>query len=65
MHSANAVKTPIIPLFAKLDANMQLTQSICAFPLFDKQDVNNILVEDILQKYNDAYNVFESHNSAQ
>jgi len=65
MHSANAVKTPIISLFAKLDANMQLTQSICAFPLFDKQDVNNILVEDILQKYNDAYNVFESHNSAQ
>ena len=65
MHSANAVKTPIIPLFAKLEAHMQLTQSICAFPLFDKQDVNNILVEDILQKYNDAYNVVENHHLAE
>ena len=33
--------------------------------LFDKKDVNNILVEDILQKYNDAYNIVENHHSDQ
>ena len=63
MHSANAVKTPIIPLFARLEANMQLTESICAFPLFDKRDVNNILVEDILQKYEEACNFLKNHHS--
>jgi heptosyltransferase-2 len=62
MHSANAVKTPIISLFSRLDANMQLTESICAFPLFDKRDVNNILVEDILQKYNEASTVVDNHH---
>ena len=61
MHSANAVKTPIIPLFARQEAHMQLTESICAFPLFDKRDVNNILVEDILQKYNEASNFVDNH----
>ena len=65
MHSANAVKTPIISLFARLEANMQLTESICAFPLFDKRDVNNILVEDILQKYNEACNIVENHHLVQ
>ena len=65
MHSANAVKTPIISLFARLEAHMQLTESICAFPLFDKRDVNNISVDDILQKYNDANNIVENHHSAQ
>jgi len=65
MHSANAVKTPIISLFARLEANMQLTESICAFPLFDKTDVNNILVDDILRKYDDACNVVENHHSVQ
>jgi len=65
MHSANAVKTPIISLFARLDVNMQLTESICAFPLFDKKDVNNILVEDILQKYIEACNIVENHHSIQ
>ena len=65
MHSANTVKTPIISLFARLEAHMQLTESICAFSLFDKRDVNNILVDDILQKYNDAYNIVENHHSDQ
>ena len=64
MHSANAVKTPIISLFSRLDANMQLTESICAFPLFDKRDVNNILVEDILQKYNESSTVVDNHHPA-
>ena len=65
LHSANAVKTTIIPLFARLEAHMQFTESICAFPLFDKRDVNNILVEDILQKYNEACNITENHHLVQ
>ena len=65
MHSANAVKTPIISLFARLEAHMQLTEPICAFPLFDKRDVNNISVDDIIQKYNDAYNTVKNHHSAE
>ena len=44
MHSANAVKTPIVPLFARLTPLMQLTESIQAFPLYDANDVNNIPV---------------------
>ena len=56
MHSANAVKTTIVPLFAKLTPIMQLTESIQAFPLFDANDVNNIPVEDIILKYNEAAN---------
>jgi ADP-heptose:LPS heptosyltransferase len=56
MHSANAVKTPIVPLFARLTPLMQLTESIQAFPLFDTNDVNNIPVEDILVKYIEATN---------
>ena len=45
MHAANAVETPIIPLFARLQEQMQLTSSIKAFPIFDPTNVNNILVK--------------------
>ena len=61
MHSANAVKTTIVPLFAKLTPIMQLTESIQAFPLFDANDVNNIPVEDILVKYIEATNSVNNH----
>ncbi|CAC9600127.1 hypothetical protein [uncultured Gammaproteobacteria bacterium] len=50
MHAANAVDTPIVPLFAKLTPQMQLTNAISASPLFDKSDVNNISVKSILEK---------------
>ena len=56
MHSANAVNTTIIPLFARLSEGMQLTDCNNSFSLFDKTDVNNILFEDILQKYDEAAN---------
>jgi len=56
MHSANAVNTTIIPLFARLSEEMQLTENNCSFALFDKTNVNNILFEDILQKYYEAAN---------
>jgi len=63
MHSVNAFKTPIISLFARIEPNMRLTESICAFPLYNKSDVNNILVEDILLKYKEASNVFNKVRS--
>jgi len=56
MHSANAVNTPIVALFARLTAQMQLTKSCKSLPLFDSTDVNNISVEDIILKYNEAAN---------
>jgi ADP-heptose:LPS heptosyltransferase len=55
MHSANAVSTPIVPLFARLTSEMQLTKSNCAFSLFDKKNVNNIPVNDVLQKIEEAF----------
>jgi len=61
MHSANAVNTPIVALFAKLTDQMQLTESIRAFSLYDKSNVNNISVQKILKKYNDAANFVRSH----
>ena len=63
MHPANALKTPIIGLFARHEPHMLLTESISAFSLFDKRDVNNILVEDILLKYKEESNVFNKVRS--
>ena len=51
MHAANGVGTTIIPLFAHLTPQMQLTQAINAFPLFDKNNVNNIDEKSIIEKY--------------
>ena len=53
MHSANAVGTPIISIFARLSPKMQLTQSIKAITFYDQKDVNNILAKDIISKYKD------------
>ena len=54
MHSANAVDTLTLTLFARLTEEMQLTKSNSSFSIFDKDNVNNITVEDILKKYNEA-----------
>ena len=61
MHSANAVNTPIVALFAKLSPEMQLTESIRAFSVYDNNDVNNIAVQDVLTKYKEATNSVHSH----
>ena len=61
MHAANAVNTPIVPLFARLAPKMQLTNSSCAFPLLDKNNVNNIPVDDILNKYYEASSFVDNH----
>ena len=55
MHAANAVGTPIIPLFARLTPEMQLTHSVVAFSNFDELDVKKISVESILTQYDNAY----------
>lgn len=51
MHAANGVGTTIIPLFAHLTPQMQLTDAINAFALFDKHNVNNIDEKSIIAKY--------------
>ena len=61
MHSANAVNTTTVPLFARLTPQMQLTNVINAHPLFDKTDVNNISAEAVLEKYNEAVSFVDSH----
>ena len=63
MHSANAVGTTVIPLLARLDENMQLTQVIDYFPLFDKLDVNNIDFESICKTYFEASKYFDNTSS--
>jgi ADP-heptose:LPS heptosyltransferase len=61
MHAANAVNTKIIPLFAKLTPEMQLTNSVSAFFLYDLEDVNNIPVTDVLKQYYNAINLDYKH----
>jgi len=61
MHAANAVNTPVVSLFARLTPKMQLTDTLHAFPLFDESDVNNISVEAVLEKYNEASNLSDNH----
>jgi len=61
MHVANALDTKIISLFAKLNPEMQLTVSCKSFPLFDPINVNNISVEDVVQKYTAATNSDHNH----
>lgn len=51
MHGANAVETPIISLFARLTPKMQLTDRNHSFSLYDKDDVNNIQVGEIMEQY--------------
>jgi heptosyltransferase III len=62
MHAANAVNTPIVALFARLSPEMQLTNSINGFSVYDKSDVNNISVEDIMKQYELASNFVDSHH---
>jgi heptosyltransferase-2 len=51
MHAANSVNTPVLALFARLTPQMQLTDNIVSFSLFDEDDVNNIDENAILVEY--------------
>lgn len=61
MHAANSFEVQTIPLFARLEAKMQLTPISKAIPLFDSIDVNNIAVESILKNYEEAVNLDYIH----
>jgi len=60
MHAANAVNTTVVALFARLSPEMQLTKSIRAFSVYDRNDVNNISVNDVLTKYKEATNYVDN-----
>jgi heptosyltransferase-2 len=64
MHAANALNTPILPIFARLTPQMQLTESILSFSLFDEDDVNNIKVSEIIDKYSKFANYVGSRLQA-
>jgi hypothetical protein len=61
MHATNSFNKIVIPIFARLTPEMQLTDCINAFPLFDDLDVNNIDDEDVSAKYYEATNFADNH----
>mgnify|MGYP000194462510 CR=1 FL=1 len=56
MHAASALNAKIVPLFARLTAEMLLTSDLKSYTLFDESDVNNIHVSDIVTKYYETIN---------
>ena len=61
MHAASALNAKIVPLFARLTAEMLLTRKIQSLTLFDERDVNNIQVNDVVSKYHEAVNHVYNH----
>jgi heptosyltransferase-2 len=61
MHAANSLNKTTIPLLARLTPEMQLTDCINAFPLFDDLDVNNIATIDIIDKYYEVISFVDNH----
>ena len=57
MHAANSLGVRTLPIFARLNAEMQLTQSSIAYPLSDEFDVNNIPYEEVVMKYCEIFNL--------
>jgi len=57
MHAANCSQRILVPLFARLEPRMQLTESILAFPEFDQNDVNNISVDAIIRNFESAFKI--------
>ena len=51
MHAANSVETPIVALFARLQPQMQITDSIKFSSAYDEIDVNNISYKKIISCY--------------
>ena len=61
MHAAIALNVNIVPLFARLTAEMLVVKGFEFYTLFDSHDVNNIKVNDILLKYYDVVNPAYNH----
>ena len=55
MHVANCFERILVPLFARLEPNMQLTESIVAFSAYDKDDVSNISVDAVMRNFDRAF----------
>jgi hypothetical protein len=59
MHAANAVNAEVIVLLGRLLPEMLFTNDK-SNALFDKEDVNNIKVEDVFKKYDSMFNSFDN-----
>ena len=62
MHAANCFKRVLVPLFARLEPKMQLTESMIAFPEFDQNDVNNISIDAIIRNFDSASKIFYKYH---
>ena len=57
MHAANSIGAISVVLLAKLNSDMQLTSVNKCFSLFDDLNVNNISIDNIVNKCLDASNL--------
>ena len=56
MHAASALNVKIVPLFARLPAEMLLPSDFQSNTLFDESNVNDIRVSDVVAKYYETIN---------
>jgi len=61
LHVANGLGKIVLPLFARVDPSLRLTNKMQSFTLFDNQDVNNILVEDVVKNFERAFKLYQNH----
>jgi heptosyltransferase-2 len=56
LHAANSFNKKVVTLFAKLSEDILLTESCNSFSLYDKNNVNNIPIDDIYERFVEAIN---------
>jgi ADP-heptose:LPS heptosyltransferase len=61
MHAANSLGVSSVVLLAKLDEDMQLTKASKCLSLFDDMNVNNISIEDIINKCKKISKFYHNH----
>ena len=61
MHAAHALGAVTVPLLAKLGKDMQLTYANNAFYIYDELNVNNITIESIVTKCEEAINFVDNN----
>jgi ADP-heptose:LPS heptosyltransferase len=59
MHAANSVSSISVTLLAKLNSDMQLTEANESLSIFDLSNVNNISVDSILNKCEEAASLIQ------
>ena len=60
LHGATAINANTLALLARLTPEMLLTKNTSAVSLYADKNVNTITVNDILSKYHEAFNLFDS-----